>query len=387
MNFNAWGRRRDAMNWNNYTDLPEMKFDRGFTGYEHLDMFGLINMNARLYDPVLGRFLSPDPIVQVPDFTQAYNGYAYAMNNPLSYKDPTGEFLFTALIPGFGIFLDAMIVGTAVGAVGGGVKSAIQGQNFWNGAWKGAITGGVGGLMAPIGGAGMSFAANVGLGAAQGALVGSLDAALWGTSVGKGLLWGCISGASFATLTSDNMKNMFKGKGFKSNQNVFKDFSAGKYTAEGGVWQQDALDYFGFDGEYVENFSGPKYVMDGQGALGSTDINTAQIRYGKSAFQSFDDLYATYDKEMFHRKRFLSGVSPEKQDLTGWPLEYKNRHYFPEERLGFIHQYQKSGLYPRTSIGSLSQITYYQMNTFDMLESQYYKRKWWHFIYKIPRRW
>ena len=387
MNFNAWGRRRDAMNWNNYTDLPEMKFDRGFTGHEHLDMFGLINMNARLYDPVLGRFLSPDPIVQVPDFTQAYNGYAYAMNNPLSYKDPTGEFLFTALIPGFGIFLDAMIVGTAVGAVGGGVKSAIQGQNFWNGAWKGAITGGVGGLMAPIGGAGMSFAANVGLGAAQGALVGSLDAALWGTSVGKGLLWGCISGASFATLTSDNMKNMFKGKGFKSNQNVFKDFSAGKYTAEGGVWQQDALDYFGFDGEYVENFSGPKYVMDGQGALGSTDINTAQIRYGKSAFQSFDDLYATYDKEMFHRKRFLSGVSPEKQDLTGWPLEYKNRHYFPEERLGFIHQYQNSGLYPRTSIGSLSQITYYQMNTFDMLESQYYKRKWWHFIYKIPRRW
>lgn len=57
MNFNAWGRRRDAMNWNNYTDLPEMKFDRGFTGYEHLDMFGLINMNARLYDPVLGRFI------------------------------------------------------------------------------------------------------------------------------------------------------------------------------------------------------------------------------------------------------------------------------------------------------------------------------------------
>ena len=68
-----------------------MKFARGFTGHEHLEMFGLINMNARLYDPVLGRFLSPDPIIQVPDFTQSYNGYSYAMNNPLSYKDPNGE--------------------------------------------------------------------------------------------------------------------------------------------------------------------------------------------------------------------------------------------------------------------------------------------------------
>lgn len=387
LSFNAWGRRRDASNWDNYANVPEMKFDRGFTGHEHLDMFGLINMNARLYDPVLGRFLSPDPIVQVPDFTQSYNGYAYAMNNPLSYTDPNGEFLFSALIPGLGVFLDAMIVGAAVGTIGGGVKSVIQGQNFWSGAWKGAITGGVGGLMGPIGGAGMSFAANVGLGAAQGALVGSLDAALWGTSVGKGLLWGCISGASFATLTSDNMKNMFKGKGFKSNQSVFKDFSAGKYTAEGGVWQQDAIDYFGFEGEYDPNILGPDYVESNAGAYGATDLISKTIRYGDGAFDSFDNLKGTYYKEMYHRKRLLLGMSPEQQDVTGWPKEYKRTRYFPEERLGFIHQYQNGGLYPRTSIGSMDQISYYQMNIFDMLESQYYDGKWWHFIYKIPRRW
>ncbi|MDR1226846.1 MAG: hypothetical protein LBK47_08125 [Prevotellaceae bacterium] len=44
----------------------------GFTGHEHLPEFGLINMNARLYDPLLGRFLSPDPYVAnagyLPDF-------------------------------------------------------------------------------------------------------------------------------------------------------------------------------------------------------------------------------------------------------------------------------------------------------------------------------
>ena len=38
-----------------------MKFDRGSTGHEHLEMFGLINMNARLYDPVLGRLMTLYP--------------------------------------------------------------------------------------------------------------------------------------------------------------------------------------------------------------------------------------------------------------------------------------------------------------------------------------
>jgi RHS repeat-associated protein len=65
-------------------------FTRGFTGHEHLDMFGLINMNGRMYDPVIARFLSPDPFVQAPTFTQSFNRYSYVRNNPLSYIDPTG---------------------------------------------------------------------------------------------------------------------------------------------------------------------------------------------------------------------------------------------------------------------------------------------------------
>jgi hypothetical protein len=48
-------------------------------------------MNARLYDPVLGRFLSPDPYVQAPDFSQSLNRYSYCLNNPLMYVDPAGE--------------------------------------------------------------------------------------------------------------------------------------------------------------------------------------------------------------------------------------------------------------------------------------------------------
>ena len=52
---------------------------------------GLINMNARLYDPVLHRFLQPDNFVQDPFNTQNFNRYGYCLNNPLLYTDPTGE--------------------------------------------------------------------------------------------------------------------------------------------------------------------------------------------------------------------------------------------------------------------------------------------------------
>ena len=63
---------------------------RGFTGHEHLDRVGLIHANGRLYDPRLGRYLSPDPAVSDPTHAQSWNGYAYVGNSPLSFTDPTG---------------------------------------------------------------------------------------------------------------------------------------------------------------------------------------------------------------------------------------------------------------------------------------------------------
>jgi RHS repeat-associated protein len=64
---------------------------RGFTGHEHYPEVKIINMNNRLYDPVIGRFFSPDNYVQLPEFTQAFNRYSYCLNNPLKYVDPTGQ--------------------------------------------------------------------------------------------------------------------------------------------------------------------------------------------------------------------------------------------------------------------------------------------------------
>jgi len=66
--------------------------DRGFTGHQHLDAFALINMGGRMYDPIVQQFLSPDPYVQMSDNTQNLNRYAYCLNSPLMYTDPTGKF-------------------------------------------------------------------------------------------------------------------------------------------------------------------------------------------------------------------------------------------------------------------------------------------------------
>lgn len=52
-----------------------------------LNEFNLINMNGRVYDPVLGWFLSPDKYVQEGDNSQNYNSYSYCLNNPLKYAD------------------------------------------------------------------------------------------------------------------------------------------------------------------------------------------------------------------------------------------------------------------------------------------------------------
>jgi RHS repeat-associated protein len=62
----------------------------GFTGHEHDDDLGLINMRGRVYDPASGRFLTVDPLVPDPSRGQSFNRYSYVDNNPVSISDPSG---------------------------------------------------------------------------------------------------------------------------------------------------------------------------------------------------------------------------------------------------------------------------------------------------------
>lgn len=71
------------------SEIPETT-STGFTGHEHDTELGLINMKGRIYDPRIGRFLTPDPIVEAPFWSQGLNAYSYVFNNPLRYVDPSG---------------------------------------------------------------------------------------------------------------------------------------------------------------------------------------------------------------------------------------------------------------------------------------------------------
>ena len=52
---------------------------------------GLYNYDARLYDPIIAKFLSIDPKIKDIYDPQSINPYAYCRNNPLIYTDPDGE--------------------------------------------------------------------------------------------------------------------------------------------------------------------------------------------------------------------------------------------------------------------------------------------------------
>lgn len=164
MSYDAWGNRRDVATWAVYTTLPTgILLTRGFTGHEHIDLFDLINMDGRVYDPVLGRFLSPDPIIQNPNNLQSLNRYSYCLNNPLSLTDPSGyswlgdnwktivaavvAIVVTYFTVGAGSSLGYAILAGASGGFAGGFTGALLygadlGQAFKAGA-IGAIIGGI----------------------------------------------------------------------------------------------------------------------------------------------------------------------------------------------------------------------------------------------------
>lgn len=144
--FDAWGNIVALTDGNGNPLTAFVILDRGYTGHEHLLGVGLIHMNGRLYDPKLHRFLSPDNFVQDASNTQNFNRYGYAMNNPLIYADPNGEFLFAFIA-----------VGALIGALTGGVSYAASAIRTGDWSWKGlgmsmltgAVIGGITGGVNP----------------------------------------------------------------------------------------------------------------------------------------------------------------------------------------------------------------------------------------------
>ena len=168
--YDAWGRQTVTKN--------EIGLRRGYTGHEMLNEFGIINMNGRLYDPLLGRFFSPDNYVQAPDNSQSFNRYSYCLNNPLKYVDPSGESFALA----FAIFNVASSM----------MQASFEGKNVWKAGalslLSSAATYGIGAAFGNVG----SFGNELLRAGAHGLSSGVFNA-LDGGSFGSGFAAGAIS--------------------------------------------------------------------------------------------------------------------------------------------------------------------------------------------------
>ena len=168
LSYDAWGLRRNPDTWVVFDVVASSNAynEHGFGGHEHIDLFELVNMDGRMYDPVVGRFISADPFIQSPDFTQSLNRYAYCINNPLSLIDPSGYSWFsknwkmiTASIVGIAVSVVtagtasgptiAIIAGAAGGAAGALTGALLNGSNIGQIAkstFIGALVGGASGF-------------------------------------------------------------------------------------------------------------------------------------------------------------------------------------------------------------------------------------------------
>ncbi len=171
--------------WGNARNLAARfaEGDRGFTGHEHLTDLGIIHMNGRLYDPVLGRFMQADPIIQAPHNAQSHNRYSYVLNNPLSFTDPSGFSAWTKWRSTVFAIAAAVIVPFAAGEL------------FMLMAQGGNMTFATIGYAEVIGlnGAGQAAAAIAGGFAAGGIAGGNIQSALQGAFT-AGLTFGLASG-------------------------------------------------------------------------------------------------------------------------------------------------------------------------------------------------
>ena len=120
--YDAWGKHISITDGsgndvsNNETHIANINPFR-YRGYYFDVETGWYYLNARYYDPNVGRFISPDAILGANGGLQGYNLFAYCNNNPVMYIDPNGQALVATFaigglvaIAAFGLYEGAMLI-------------------------------------------------------------------------------------------------------------------------------------------------------------------------------------------------------------------------------------------------------------------------------------
>ena len=101
-----------------------------------------MHLNGRVYDPLIGRMMTADPMVPDPANGQAWNRYSYVINNPLSFTDPNG-YCFLGLCGVFnaiGSFFRAILANIAGHALVGCAMAVASGAKCGPGALAAGVT-------------------------------------------------------------------------------------------------------------------------------------------------------------------------------------------------------------------------------------------------------
>jgi RHS repeat-associated protein len=109
LSYDAWGKRRFASGADDPAGSITSQSPRGFTGEEQLDTVGLVHLNGRVYDPLVGRMISADPTVPDPLNAQTWNRYSYVGNDPLAFTDPSGFNFFSSFFHAIGSFFNSVV--------------------------------------------------------------------------------------------------------------------------------------------------------------------------------------------------------------------------------------------------------------------------------------
>jgi RHS repeat-associated protein len=269
LGFDTWGLRRKSTTANTFTqslstaDLASYQSPRGYTGHEHLDDVGLIHMNGRIYDPMIGRFMQPDPIISEPYNSQNFNRYAYVLNNPLMYTDPSGYSTWTEIRgPVVGIIVAVLTYNAGMafameGTVGVMSPQYIAAAEFYSSAAAGFAAGGVsggniesavfgafsGGALSSVGAAYAAGSINLAEKIIAHAVIGCVGAGVNGGSCGQGAASGGFAAAAGSVLANANLDNMFTRAvvGGAASQLAGGKFGNGAFTAAFNYLLNDAV--------------------------------------------------------------------------------------------------------------------------------------------------
>jgi hypothetical protein len=276
-------------------------------------------MNARLYDPVLGRMLSPDNEIHPEAGLNGYNRYSYALNNPLKFTDPDGNIpIIAAIIIGaivnvaiqgfsgniknikdYGLALGIGAAAGGLSAVTGGAAAGLIGcGGFLGGAAVGATSGFTAGFITGTGNSwsnGESFwnGLKVGFhdaligglsGAVMGGIVSGIDALNQDCNFWTGRLNEVGGGGSGRFLDESipaGAKPTATGEVARTNSNP----NYGKYghTRNGGAKAHYGVDYAGEEGEDVfAMYKGTVTKIGGSKDYGKHFVRTSSLINGKT---------------------------------------------------------------------------------------------------------